>query len=634
MKNQLLLFILSLFCCFVSEISYSQTPITDANFHFAIGTCLSTNPVDGMCSSSQFGAMPDWDVSNVTDMSGIFADKVDFNADISDWDVSNVTDMAYMFWDTPLFNQDIGNWDVSNVTEMTYMFFSSALFNQDIGNWDVSSVTNMYGLFNSAQDFNQDIGNWDVSNVTEMGVMFAGAYDFNQDIGNWDVSNVTGMAWMFNGSRAFNQDIGNWDVSNVTIMQRMFDSARVFNRYIGNWDVSNVTNMRHVFAGTLDFNQDIGNWDVSNVTDMYHMLNAAQDFNQDIGNWDVSNVTSMYGMFNAAQDFNQDIGNWDVSNVTNMLEMFDNSSLSTENYDALLNGWSLLSLQPSVDLGALGITYCLGEQERQFMIDNFGWNIIDAGLDCSSIDNIDPIAVCQDITVQLDASGMASISGIDIDGGSTDNTGIVSYTALPNTFNCNNTGANVVTLTVTDVVGNTDTCTAIVTIEDAIAPTVIGQNAEGDLLGTGSVTIPVSSVNNGSTDNCGIVSLILTPDTFTSIGTYNAVLEGTDTAGNKDDVAVVITIIDGVLSILEREFTKLSMYPNPTNSTITIDGGENTLLSRLEVFDITGKRIISNEIEQPTQKLNLDTSRLETSIYFVSVIDVNGRKVMRRLIKE
>jgi hypothetical protein len=57
---------------FISIFGYAQTPITDANIRQAVNTCLNTNPVDGMCSDSEYGAMPDWDVSNVTDMGDMF----------------------------------------------------------------------------------------------------------------------------------------------------------------------------------------------------------------------------------------------------------------------------------------------------------------------------------------------------------------------------------------------------------------------------------------------------------------------------------------------------------------------------------------------------------------------------------
>ena len=143
MKNILCLFLaVIIFAC-----SFGQTPITNANFNQAIATCLFTNPIDGMCSDSEYGAMPDWDVSQVTNMSNAFSGRVDFNADISAWDVSNVTDMTWMFIDAQLFNQPIGGWDVSSVNSMRDMFFIASSFNQPIGDWDVSNVTDMSYMF-------------------------------------------------------------------------------------------------------------------------------------------------------------------------------------------------------------------------------------------------------------------------------------------------------------------------------------------------------------------------------------------------------------------------------------------------------------------------------------------------------
>ena len=104
-------------------------------------------------------------------------------------------------------------------------------------------------------------------------------------------------------------------------------------------------------------------------------------------------------------------------------------------------------------------------------------------------DTQNPVASCQGMTVQLDASGMASITPGDIDNGSTDNCGITNLSLDATDFTCANVGPNTVTLTVTDAAGNQDQCTAIVTVEDNIDPVATCQDITVQLDAAGIATI-------------------------------------------------------------------------------------------------------------------------------------------------
>ena len=341
------------------------------------------------------------DLSDVTDLRGMFSHASSFNDPIGHWDVSNVTDMYAMFSGASSFNQDIGGWNVSNVTEMRDMFYGASSFNQDIQDWNVGKVTMMDAMFKNASSFNQNLTAWDVSNVISMDQMFFGASSFNGDLSAWSLSSLTSMTSMFEGAFSFNQDLNQWDVSKVSSMDRIFFDASSFNGDISAWDLSNVTSVSSLFEGATSFNQDISSWDVSNVKSMWRLFHGASSFNQDISSWDVSNVRSMWRLFHGASSFNQDIGDWDVSEVTEMTAIFNEASsfnqdisnwdirkvrglngtliksgISQQNYDHLLFGWSSLPGVPS-NLSFLvnGLTYCLGTDARQNLIDNYGWSI-------------------------------------------------------------------------------------------------------------------------------------------------------------------------------------------------------------------------------------------------------------------
>jgi gliding motility-associated-like protein len=162
------------------------------------------------------------------------------------------------------------------------------------------------------------------------------------------------------------------------------------------------------------------------------------------------------------------------------------------------------------------------------------------------VDSIKPTVVTQNITVNLNASGQATITAAQINNGSSDNCGIASVTVNQTAFTCANTGANTVTLTVTDVNGNVKTKTATVTVVDNILPTVVTQNVIRYLNASGQATVTANDINNGSTDNCGIGTLALSQTAFTCahVGVNTVTLTVTDTKGNTATGQATVTIID------------------------------------------------------------------------------------------
>ncbi len=162
------------------------------------------------------------------------------------------------------------------------------------------------------------------------------------------------------------------------------------------------------------------------------------------------------------------------------------------------------------------------------------------------IDDVPPLAACQNITISLDANGNASITADDVENGSFDLCGIANQSIDITSFDCSNLGANNVVLTVTDTSGNTDSCTAIVTVEDNTAPTAICQNITVPLDASGNVFITAADIDGGSTDACGIGSISIGNGLFncSNVGSNSVQLTVTDTSGNSSFCTANVTVED------------------------------------------------------------------------------------------
>ena len=151
-----------------------------------------------------------------------------------------------------------------------------------------------------------------------------------------------------------------------------------------------------------------------------------------------------------------------------------------------------------------------------------------------------PVALCKDVTVPADSTCHATAS---IDDGSYDpDGGSITLSQVPTTFNL---GTATATLTVTDPVGLTASCTGDVTVFDNTPPVItcpaaitLECTSPAGATGTFSVT---------ATDNCGIQDTVCTPPSGSTFpfGTTAVSCGATDTSGNPSaSCASSVTVVD------------------------------------------------------------------------------------------
>ena len=220
--------------------------------------------------------------------------------------MSNVNDMSYMFAQSSLINLILDGFNASNVTNMEFMFYDCKSLNfaviARLSLWSRKSVSHMFhgcSLLEQAIFYQASDEKCNVRNITDMSYMFYGCSSLeNTQLAKFDTSEVTDMSYMFYGCKKLNMipnikkvDFSNFDTSKVTNMSYMFYNCSSFiDLDLSYFDTSNVTNMTNMIYGCTSLEKlDLSNlhiigylWDIinSNCTSLTHLILRNADFSE------------------------------------------------------------------------------------------------------------------------------------------------------------------------------------------------------------------------------------------------------------------------------------------------------------------------------------------------------------------
>jgi len=193
----------------------------------------------------------------------------------------------------------------------------------------------------------------------------------------------------------------------------------------------------------------------------------------------------------------------------------------------------------------------------------------------SVVDQRAPIVTSLNPRVYLGLNGLVTlpiqeiISAFDLCSG-------VSYSingasVIDVTLNCGDLGLKSLFITVTDSSGNSTTSSHSVFVLDTLRPILSVNNPVNLVLGpNGLVSLSVSQVNTGSTDNCGIVSMTLSDTLFgcTELGLNQVEFRVLDASGNQSSMTINVNVTDVTPPIVNAILPVNQIYLNSLGSAV------------------------------------------------------------------
>lgn len=373
--------------------------------------------------------------------------------EVNDLDLSVTIPAPTFFGYTYDFNVDWGDGTVTNnhTSDATYTYASAGI--------KTITVTGMYphlyiggSGFSNYQKF-RSVEQWGDNQWESLYFAFGFCtFDINAtDVP--DLSICTDFRTVFVGAN-FTGDISKWNVSNIGIFEGMF-AASNFNQDISGWNFSNAYSMREMFNNCGTFNQDLSNWVFNDYVDMTSIFRnsglSIENYDKMLHTWAnranppaFVNMSFQEGVFYCQSEDDRAVlinnYQWNISEDATLGIDTEFSAIVGESCAGTMDGSINVLLPGCIDVGCQNINTMefsinSGPFQPEPLFENlaagtYTIEVRDIAMTCSAQASFDvplgpdlvaPDIMTQNITRDLDGSGMINITSADIDVGSIDN---------------------------------------------------------------------------------------------------------------------------------------------------------------------------------------------------------------------
>lgn len=295
-------------------------------------------------SDSKLIYFPNVNMSNVTSTYNMFSSCRNLTLFPKVTLTSKLTKTNSMFYDCQALQDiDVSQWDVSNVTEMTRMFASSRIKSFDGSMWDTSKCKNFSELFNSCYSLQSvKLDGWNFNSTKDYNstygpfyAMFTSTALTEISLSNVVTDQVSSMYGMFSGAtKVTSLDLSSFDTRNVTTFKYMFNNCSGLTSLdLSSFDTPRVDDMSNMFQNCRGLTSlDVSSFDTSNVTTLYYTFGYCSGLTSlDLSSWNTSNCTNVSYMFYQCHNLQKVEGSLDWSKISSYPSTFYQSN-STYGY--------------------------------------------------------------------------------------------------------------------------------------------------------------------------------------------------------------------------------------------------------------------------------------------------------------